>query len=132
MKRHIAVVVALILSSHSNAALVERDLYTAGDSLITYDDSSFLEWRDVSSTRNTAYASVYDVGGLNETEGWRHATADEFTILMQTYVADLPQIHPNPLYSSGIYVQEFLGVTYAETLRENTGVSLQKSSYGFL
>jgi len=80
MKRHIVVVVALILSSHSNAALVERDLWTLGDARITFDWISGLDWLDVTATLNQSWDTVKNrlVSG-GDLDGFRLATIQELS-----------------------------------------------------
>lgn len=55
---------ALILfaiASSTQAALVERDWLSAGDSLITYDTETGLEWLDVPVTSNMTYNDVLSI-----------------------------------------------------------------------
>ncbi len=47
-----------ILPSTAQATLSERDLFTAGDGLITFDSDTNLEWLDLTQTQNTAYNTV--------------------------------------------------------------------------
>ena len=68
-----------VISTSSNAVLIEQDLSVTGDGLITFDDSTQLQWLDLSVTSNWSYNDVtaeLSVGGLFE--GWRYATVSEF------------------------------------------------------
>ena len=55
----------LLVSVQSNAALVERDLFSPGDGLVTFDSSSGLEWLDMSLTLELSYNDV--IGGVGNT-----------------------------------------------------------------
>ncbi len=73
----------LALSAPSGALLLERDLVTAGDNLVTFDSDSGLEWLDVSMTLGM---STLDVLGdpLHQSQGgdWRQATRAELEALV--------------------------------------------------
>ncbi|MDH5325909.1 MAG: PEP-CTERM sorting domain-containing protein [Gammaproteobacteria bacterium] len=68
-----------LLTTYSHAVLIEQDYTSAGDGRITYDDSTGLQWLDLSVTSNWSYNDVtseFGSGGLFE--GWRYATVNEF------------------------------------------------------
>lgn len=72
----------LIFTSTANAALVSRDLYTAGDGLITYDTVSKLEWLDVAQTAARSWndvSSQFGAGG--DFAGWSYATRSQTSAL---------------------------------------------------
>lgn len=59
-----------------------------------------------------SHGSIYEAGGLNATEGWRHATPGEFVQLMNDYLSYLPQQTPGD-WQSKTYLVDMLGVTVA-------------------
>ena len=63
----------LLLSVQVNASLIEQDLYSINDGLVTFDTNTGLEWLDVNETLGHSYNSVYAAGGLNETGGLTHS-----------------------------------------------------------
>jgi len=72
-----------LISNVSMAALIEQDLYTSGDGLITFDESTELEWLDISQTVGWSYNQLvteFGVGGAFE--GWRYAMPDEWRHLI--------------------------------------------------
>ena len=48
----------LLISSQANAALLERDLFTAGDGLLTYDSDTGFEWLDITATVGLSYSEA--------------------------------------------------------------------------
>ena len=78
-----------VVSYNTSAALVSMDLNTPGDGLITLDESTGLEWLDLSVTAGQDYV---DAETLNP--GWRYATNAEvetiFPILFDGYYDTWP------------------------------------------
>lgn len=79
MAKHLLILTALLaLSLSVDAALITRDLHTAGDGLITYDDFSGLEWLDLTETinrsRNEVASQLLPEG---EFYGWSYASLDQ-------------------------------------------------------
>lgn len=67
----------LALAPPAGAALIEVDLFTAGDGLLTRDTATGLEWLDLTATTGRSYQQVLaDVGGWRSL-GFRHATGTE-------------------------------------------------------
>ena len=67
----------------SDAALMTRDLFSAGDSYLTFDSESKYEWLYLPLTKNYSYGEI-----LNGTGGWvgrgfRYATSDEVRNLFE-------------------------------------------------
>jgi hypothetical protein len=72
----------------AEAALVKRDLYSAGDGLLTYDTDTNLEWLDSSVTSGlTLQDFLDDVGGL-QSQGFWTATGNELAVLVENAGAD--------------------------------------------
>lgn len=60
------------------ASLVEVDLNSPGDALLTYNTTTGLYWLDLTSTANLSYNDVINgVGNTWIAEGWRIAIEDE-------------------------------------------------------
>ena len=62
----------------ASASLVEVDLNTTGDALLTRDTSTGLEWLDVTQTYGLSYDDV--IGGVGNTwlaDGWTYATPEQ-------------------------------------------------------
>jgi len=69
----------LLLTVTARADLVEIDLYTAGDGLVTRDTSSGLDWLDLGLTTGRSYNEVLaEFGSGGDFEGWRYATVLEW------------------------------------------------------
>jgi hypothetical protein len=74
--RHIRLVTftlaCLILSGELNGAVIERDLHSVGDGLLTYDTVSGREWLDLTATPSVTLAQIqasFGTGGLRELFG---------------------------------------------------------------
>ena len=66
------------VTSTANASLIQTDLYSTGDGLLTYDSESGLEWLDISETYllfGRQVMSRISDGGI--WEGFHHASRDE-------------------------------------------------------
>jgi hypothetical protein len=61
----------------SRAALIDTDLFSVGDAMLTYDDDSGLEWLDVTATRNLSVNDILGGAGGWLGMGFRYATAGE-------------------------------------------------------
>ena len=71
----------------SNATLIELDLASPGDALLTWDTSSGLAWLDLTETTGLSYNQVEaDVGGWVSL-GFRHAVGSEVCGLFGAYGA---------------------------------------------
>ena len=67
-----------LLALNANAALIDLDWNTSGDSALLLDTSTGLQWLDLSITANQSYIEVLtqlQTGGTYE--GFRYATRDE-------------------------------------------------------
>ena len=81
----------LVLSTNVNAALVSVDWLSVGDNSITRDDTSGLDWLDLTATTSIAYNTVLaeQVAG-GQFDGWHYATTDEVTtMLLSNFGIDL-------------------------------------------
>ncbi len=75
------VAVALFGAKPAQAVLVEVDLNTPGDGLVTRDTDTSLDWLDLTESTNLSFDQVEaDVGGFIS-DGWRHATGAEVCAL---------------------------------------------------
>jgi hypothetical protein len=94
MKKYIVIIVCLIgllFSSQSQAMLIEMDLYSGGDHLLTLDTDTNLQWLDLSVTKNLSYNTVSAlIGGAlfpefsyPDLDEFRYATMDEVTELAE-------------------------------------------------
>jgi hypothetical protein len=73
----------------ANAALIDVDLHDVGDSLITRDTNTNLDWLDLSQTLNFSYENVLvELGAGGQFEGFRYATVSDVDSLQQS--AGLP------------------------------------------
>ena len=54
----------LLFVSYANADLMERDLFSSGDGLVTYDPSTGLEWLDLTETFGQRVSVVQQNIGL--------------------------------------------------------------------
>ena len=71
-----------VFSFSANAALLSVDLNTFGDGLITRDDSTGLDWLDLTETNNTSRDYVLtQLGSGGLFDGWRYATSTEVVAL---------------------------------------------------
>ena len=78
--RSLAVTILLLVSGQVNATLISTDLVVgSGDSLITYDTVSALEWLDIPLTAGLTYSYVESLLWAMSGQGWRHATTNDIT-----------------------------------------------------
>jgi hypothetical protein len=71
-------------SINAHAGLVETDWKTAGDARATLDESTGIEWLDLTETKDLHYSEV--VAQLDTTfAGWRLPTFDEVAGLMEVF-----------------------------------------------
>ena len=92
----------LLFANPASAALIEQDLFAAGDGLITFDDQTGLEWLDLTETTNLSYNDVETDGGGWLSLGFRHATGAEVCDLMAAYAAFDPGCSGSPLGGGGL------------------------------
>ena len=67
-----------------DAALVEVDLFSSGDTLITQDTDSGLEWLDLTETVGISYNDIIAGEGGYTGLGFQHATGDQISALIIT------------------------------------------------
>jgi Thrombospondin type 3 repeat len=71
----------------SDVALIELDLFTSGDGLVTRDSDRGLDWLDVTATGGVSFNDIVaDVGGW-ASRGFRHATGTELCRLLSIHAA---------------------------------------------
>ncbi len=99
--------VMLLVCNAAGASLVEVDLYSSGDSLLTKDTDTGLYWLDLTETTNISYNDMVEElrpGGLFD--GYRYANT-----------ADIEQLQLSAGLSTGLYssfhdmqkIQELMG-----------------------
>ena len=77
----VLLILGLCTVPKAEAVLIEADLFTAGDSLLTRDDATGLDWLDLTSTTNLSVNQILaDVGGFS-TLGFTHASTAQVTTL---------------------------------------------------
>lgn len=83
MRRHAALfLVACLLASPAQAELVEVDLNTPGDALVTRDTETGLDWLDLGGvTTGLSYDAIQGGAGGWIAAGWRYATQAEVCAL---------------------------------------------------
>ena len=70
-----------IVSFNANASLMEADLNTIGDGLLTIDSSTQLEWLDVTATMFLSVNEILSGAGGWVDLGFRYATTNEVQVL---------------------------------------------------
>ena len=100
-----SVIVALVLSTNSNAALIDNGSYTT-------DTASRLDWLDLSITAGQTYNSAEILNS-----GWRYATNDEVEDLHNTLFSHFPDEDFAWAYSGG-YSSQYDGGHYNGMLEE--------------
>lgn len=78
-----ALLLVLILANAAAAVLVQGDLNTPGDGLVTRDTDTGLEWLDLTETTNLSYDDVVGGAGGLLAGGWRYATAAQVCDLFE-------------------------------------------------
>ena len=108
------IAVAILGAQPAQAALVEIDLNTPGDGLVTRDTVTRLDWLDLTESTDLSFDQVEaDVGGFIS-DGWRHATGAEVCALFAAVGAE-----PSPCPgNSGVFAGAFtllflLGTTFS-------------------
>ena len=100
----------------ATADLIEIDLLSAGDKLITLDTDTGLEWLDVSLTANITYnaitsgAAVGGLGGLNPIVnfGFIHATPDQTGSLFLNAGIAAPNSFTTANFAPGIWDDPYI------------------------
>ena len=118
-----------------DAALIELDLFSSGDGLITQDTETGLEWLDLTSTLNLSITDILsDVGGWKSL-GFEHATIEQVTDLFLhsdlgnviIYPLHYPDGYPTTGYP--ISSQNLIGAQSLLTLMGTTWVHTTGNPY---
>lgn len=116
--RFIACCVSLFLAMTSLpsvgfAALVENDFLSSGDTLLTQDSDTGMEWLDVSYTRGAGRSVVRNgYKDLVTTHGFRYATQLEVAnFFYSAGISDLTNSFSDSNLASVEYLQELIGIT---------------------
>jgi len=72
--------ILLLVSGQVNAALMEQDLFSAGDGLVTFDSMTGLQWLDVTETVGLSYGDVLNSQYITDLS-FRYATQQELISL---------------------------------------------------
>jgi hypothetical protein len=114
-----AIALLFLLAMPASAALVEQDLFSTGDALLTLDDVSGLRWLDLTETTGLSMDDIVaDVGGWSSM-GFRHATGGELCDLISRNFWAPPGSCPTQNGWGGddggaaaTSFQDYLGITY--------------------
>lgn len=104
-------VLAFVLATQAHATIIgleKRSYLTASDSLITYDQSTGLEWLSPSFTQGLSMLEV-DANASIWADGWQWATIDQMWSMLDR--ANSVSVHPDDIYAA-YEVADFLGPTY--------------------
>ncbi len=121
-----------LLSTKVFAGLVEHDWLNSGDSLITYDNASGLEWLDLTVTRGWSVGQTIDILANNSLySGWRMAEQSEVKnlfehVLFTDFTFDQASFPGNVIYGTGTREQGLL----MTSLFGNTAPQYEAVSYG--
>jgi hypothetical protein len=114
--------VALLCCSGAHASLLEIDLFSAGDKLITRDTATGLDWLDLTQTIGFSYDDMLvelSVGGMFE--GFRYATT-----------ADVDGLQQAAGLSAGLfYTASTITRMRVESLMDMVGVTEFENSTGY-
>ena len=102
------IAVAMLGAPSARAELVEVDLNTPGDALVTRDTDTGLDWLDLTESTNLSFDQVEaDVGGFIA-DGWRHATGAEVCALLAAVDAEpspCPGNFTNPAFGILLWLE---------------------------
>ena len=112
----IAVLAAgILVAPAARAELLEVDLNTPGDGLVTRDTVTRLDWLDLTESTDLSFDQVEaDVGGFIS-DGWRHATGAEVCALLAAVGREPSPCPGNALVltcCSLINLINFIGITF--------------------
>jgi hypothetical protein len=117
----------LLCSTPTSAALIEQDLFTPGDALLTLDDATGLRWLDLSTTVGLSFDDILaNVGGWSSM-GFRHGTAAEVCALFAGNAiapAECPQPDGLQINDGGAAADsfhQFLGLTTEDPTSQSWG-----------
>ena len=80
-RRLLILAAGILVAPAAQAALVEIDLNTPGDGLVTRDTETRLDWLDLTESTNLSFDQVEAGAGGFISDGWRHATGAEVCAL---------------------------------------------------
>lgn len=117
------------LSSNALAALSSRDLLVTGDSLLTFDSVTNLEWLDLPLTKNLAFGEV-NGGGWTTNYGFRYATTNDVTNLF-AHAGLSP--HPTGIFGDTTEVQTLINLLGSTDANGNYAMGLtgEQASFGY-
>lgn len=121
-----------LLTGSVSAELIEQDWLNNGDSLITYDSSSQLQWLDLTQTRGWSINTAIQVLETNDLyRGWRMPDRNEVKnlfeqVLFPGFTFDAASFPDNVHYGTGTREQGLL----MTSLFGNTAPQYEAVSYG--
>lgn len=106
-------VCALLAPVSGSAALIETDWTNTGDTLLTLDTSTGLEWLDVPVSTSRSFLNIStEFGPGGDFEGFRHATTSEvLELFLSAGLTDLSGGWSASNYQPALDLQEFIGLT---------------------
>lgn len=124
--------VALVATSlDARAVLVEGDLVSSGDGMITLDTATGLEWLDVTATTNMSALDVL-ASSFVTTDGFRYATTSEVCDFYSTHVVTLsvcPPVNFDVFAVDSTAVLHLLGVTQGTSVNNGIYADLDGGSF---
>ena len=125
MKILIAIfILASLLSTQANSALISTDWKASGDGLLTVDTKTGLEWLDATQTTSMSFLDISDQFVLGEYfYGFRYATTEEVDGLVASaggvgnyhnYPFTYPKDHVQDIVVTNLLI-DLLGYTHANT-----------------
>ncbi len=113
----------ILVAPAAQAKLLEVDLNTPGDALVTRDTDTGLDWLDLTESIGLSFDQVEaDVGGFIS-DGWRHATGAEVCALFAAADAE-----PSPC--PGGFVNSFGALTLKSLLGQTFHFANDHSAFG--
>jgi hypothetical protein len=117
---YILIISAIVFASMgANAELIATDWENDGDSLSTLDESTGLEWLDLTQTDNQSYKNVSDQLDTNF-NGWRFPTEGEILTLFENIAQEPIIIGANnyrnntAVYNNAVSTTKLFGRTYED------------------
>jgi len=101
---------ALLAGGMANAALVKKDLFAAGDGLVTLDTATNLEWLDLTATRDLSVDAVLGGAGGWVNAGFQYASFGLVGQLLNDagYVGDISSYSTLSLIADSASADAFL------------------------
>lgn len=139
----LATAFSLLLSQSTQAAVIERDLFSAGDGRLTFDDINNREWLDLTYTSGVNVASVLDAMNDGQfLEGFKFATVQDVSGLADSagvvWLTDETATFSQEAHDNALALHYLLGeVFFFEVRFRNVATGLDsvvayRSSFGLV